>query len=745
MAGGSRRGMAAVVAVVAAGLVATAFGTWSATQLATSDHEREVDAVVARAHEALSTRVGSYETALTQLTNHLQIGGTAERTDALTFIELGRADGLFDDTQAVAFLRDVDTADLAAYEEQVRNDLAAVGDRTDFTVVPPAAPGTTNHFVVEVLSPLASNEEAFGLDVGSDPTRRAAVERARDTGEVTATAPINLVTDGAAPDGSRGFLLVQAVYEAPGTPVDVAARRRQVVGYAAIAFRADDLAAAVLDGSSGVTMDLRDRGLAADAPAAPTAPTADLPGDLLVDTTGPVAAPADAANVRLLEVDVADRRWVARLHVGEAVGTPSMVVPVATAAGGLAITALLGIVVHLVMRSRRRALALASDRATALRGAEARFRLLVEHSPDALIVVDADGMVDLASRRILGLTGLPPESLLDTPITDLLPDGLPTADGQDPAPATATLLHADGHEVPIEISAAPVHAGDDHFVIAALRDATVRHQIDEALRHALERKSLANRQFEQAHLLQSRFLESVSHELRTPLTGVVGFTDHLLQFTPDMPGPQREMLGRVSRNAHLLSAMITDLLDLNQLDADSTDGDAGPVDLRDAANGVRDRIRPKLAGRTVRITGDGVTGLADSALLGRVLDNVMTNAVNYSPDGSTIWIELEEGDGIAVMRVHDEGPGIPTHEQALVFQRFYRGREREVMAVPGSGIGLSVARALLDLQGGTIHVVPADQPGTTIEIRLPLAHDLAHGDAGRSSLAAVPTAAGVSS
>ena len=113
--------------------------------------------------------------------------------------------------------------------------------------------------------------------------------------------------------------------------------------------------------------------------------------------------------------------------------------------------------------------------------------------------------------------------------------------------------------------------------------------------------------------------------------------------------------------------------------------------------------------------------------------------------GSAIRIDIGEHDGVAVLRVHDQGPGIPEFEQALVFQRFYRGRERAVMAVPGSGLGLSVARSLLDLQGGTIHVVPSGEPGTTIEIRLPLAHRYAAPLAGHGTDAdiATPTPAGV--
>ncbi len=737
VAGSRRRGAAAVVVVVLVGLLATAFGTWAAAQLANTHHEREADAAAAGVDEALTMRVSRYEAALTQLRNHLQVVDAIRREDVLAFIGLGRADGLFDDTQAVAFARHVPSASLAAYEQQVRDDLARDGVDDDFGVHPAADPTATDHFVVEILSPLTDNGEAYGFDIGSDPTRRAALEAARDTGEVVATAPINLVTDRAVPDGSRGFLLVQAVYDTAAIPADVPSRRDQVSGYAVIAFRADDLAAAVVASSGVSALDIRDVGPAATAPTTDV----DLQGDLLVDTT----APADAdtvADPRVIEVDVADRRWIARVQVGDTLDDPSTLLPLGTAAGGLAITLLLGTVVHLVMRSRRRALLLASDRAGALRGAEARFRLLVEHSPDALLVVDASERIDLASRRILDLTGYPPEALLDTPISDLLPDGLPdVAASADSSPVTATLQHADGHEVPIEITVAPVDAGDDQFVIAALRDATVRHQIDEALRHALERKSLANRQFEQAHLLQSRFLESVSHELRTPLTGVIGFTDHLLTYHPDMPAEQRGMLGRVSRNAHLLAAMITDLLDLNQLDAATTDSEATPVELQEAAHALRDRLRPRLDDHTIEVSGVAVTALADPSLLARVLDNVVTNAVSYSPPDTPIRVEVGDDDGVAVIRVSDEGPGIPEFEQALVFQRFYRGRDRAVMAVPGSGIGLSVARALLDLQGGTIHVVSPVHGGTTIEIRLPLAHPL--GDAAPGEDA--PTPAGISS
>lgn len=368
------------------------------------------------------------------------------------------------------------------------------------------------------------------------------------------------------------------------------------------------------------------------------------------------------------------------------------------------------------------------------RTARARFARLVEHAPDATLLVAADGTITLTSRRVTTLLGWEPTDLIGQSVEALIPDHLRGVHQRHrtdylQAPRAREMgqglelvaLHRDGSEVAVEISLAPVTFEDDEqAVVVALRDVTQRRETQRALAEELERQRNAARELEQNDEVRSRFLEALAHDLRTPLSAIVGFTELLLERAVP-PEQARDLLQRIARNAQAVSGLVSDLQDFARLQRGGVTLDCVNLDLSALLGELCDQLASVTASHKVTcVAPPGLTVHADEGALTRIITNLLTNATRYSPVES--WIQVtarREGDEV-VVEVSDEGPGIPDEERDRVFDMFYRGTDPAVMAQPGSGIGLSVVRDLLALQDGTAQVIDGITSGATVQIRMPL-------------------------
>jgi signal transduction histidine kinase len=179
----------------------------------------------------------------------------------------------------------------------------------------------------------------------------------------------------------------------------------------------------------------------------------------------------------------------------------------------------------------------------------------------------------------------------------------------------------------------------------------------------------------------------------------------------------------VNRNSERLLALVADLLFLAQIDAGKPAIELGQVDLNriveecvEASSPVADskgidlslhaRRLPKLAG--------------DPARLAQVLDNLVSNALKFTPSGGSVEVRVGAEDGQAVLEVQDTGLGVPEDEQDQLFERFFRSSSSTEAAIPGTGLGLTITKAIVERHGGTIDVESAPNEGTTVRVRLPL-------------------------
>ncbi|MBU2666033.1 CHASE3 domain-containing protein [Actinoplanes bogorensis] len=223
--------------------------------------------------------------------------------------------------------------------------------------------------------------------------------------------------------------------------------------------------------------------------------------------------------------------------------------------------------------------------------------------------------------------------------------------------------------------------------------------------------------------VKTDFMSTVSHELRTPLTSISGYLELMRDSEPgELTDAQHRMLEVISRNTRRLRDLIEDILTLSKIESGSYSSDRIPLDLAKTISKALVAIGPVAAKGSVGLHLDVRGPLpvrGDGAQLDRVLDNVLTNAIKFTPAEGTITVHAERHGDKAVLVVADTGMGIPADEQQALFVRFFRATNAIKQAVPGTGLGLAIVRSIIDNHSGTITVDSTENVGTTVTITLP--------------------------
>lgn len=217
-----------------------------------------------------------------------------------------------------------------------------------------------------------------------------------------------------------------------------------------------------------------------------------------------------------------------------------------------------------------------------------------------------------------------------------------------------------------------------------------------------------------------RFLADASHELRTPLTSILGYAELFDLGIRDRPEDLAVSLRTIKAEATRMGTLVDDLLLLAQLDEERPLR-REPVDLADVARRSADGIGVSAPDRPVTVSVDRpVVVLGDEDRLRQVVDNLMVNAVIHTPPGIPVEVGVSEEGGLAVLTVHDAGPGIDAGELGRIFRPFYRPDPSRARASGGAGLGLAIVAAIVESHGGTVGVDSGAGRGTTFEVRLPV-------------------------
>ena len=242
----------------------------------------------------------------------------------------------------------------------------------------------------------------------------------------------------------------------------------------------------------------------------------------------------------------------------------------------------------------------------------------------------------------------------------------------------------------------------------------------------LEREQEMRERLEEVDTIKSEFVSSVSHELRTPLTSILGYLEMLADgFGGTLSAEQERILQVVDRNAHRLLILIEELLIMSRLESGSFRLALGPVSVGALVHGAYQAVLPDLMVRSLDVEIDVASDVGivqgDSAQLDRVMINLLTNAIKFTPDGGRVAVTARRtGDAVHV-DVVDTGIGIPAEDQAKIFDRFFRSSSIAELAVPGTGLGLWITRTIIEEHGGHIGVSSEPGGGTRFSVSLPSA------------------------
>jgi len=225
--------------------------------------------------------------------------------------------------------------------------------------------------------------------------------------------------------------------------------------------------------------------------------------------------------------------------------------------------------------------------------------------------------------------------------------------------------------------------------------------------------------------LKSEFISTVSHELRTPLASIIGFAELLISLEPGpLTDVQSEFVGIVYRSAEQLLALVNDLLDVSRLESGRFLLNPEPLDPADLVRRVQGSLQPLAEAKALRVRLEMPARLplilVDPHRLEQVLTNLLSNAIKFTPEGGEVTVAVAEEGGKLRFAVTDTGIGIPAQDMERVFGRFYRSAESIRRAIGGTGLGLYIAKNIVESHGGEIGLESQEGQGTRVWFSLPV-------------------------
>jgi two-component system phosphate regulon sensor histidine kinase PhoR len=343
----------------------------------------------------------------------------------------------------------------------------------------------------------------------------------------------------------------------------------------------------------------------------------------------------------------------------------------------------------------------------AVRSSQRQLETLLNSMQDAVIAVSADGMVQWANQPMDRL--VPQRTRLHAPVVETIrdPDFLAAVkaatETKDVKTARATSIVA-GRA--FDVTAAPLPDGG---VVAVLRDLTETERVEKTRRD---------------------FIANVSHELRTPLTSIQGYSETLLDLTPENAGPNREFLEIIRKNASRMSRLTEDLLTLARVESGETRFETEPVPpielLHDAEESFREIARSQgVALEIIDKQGSAASietlppVLADREAIHQVFSNLIDNAMKYGRSGARIELGAQSAQRGIEFYVRDFGAGISSEHLSRLFERFYRVDKARSRESGGTGLGLAIAKHIVRAHGGSISAESELTRGSTFLFTLP--------------------------
>ncbi len=329
---------------------------------------------------------------------------------------------------------------------------------------------------------------------------------------------------------------------------------------------------------------------------------------------------------------------------------------------------------------------------------------------DGLLIADSDGLITFANRSAGAILGVPARGLVGQNLTQRLP-------GSVDAETIARVVGERGH-VEREISIRGLRTLQYTLRLAAV---SADEKGDGPVLGIVASLSDVTRQYE-LQQTKNDVISLVSHEMRTPLTAIQGMTELLAAYDVE-PGRRREMNLAINDEVKRLTRMITGYLDITRLESGATELRLSPVRAASLLERILILLEPVAAQRKIRLVrsvpADLPPFLADADLLSRAVENLVSNAIKYSPDATAVTLSARAEDEYIAIEVADQGYGISEADIARVFDKFYRVPRVQDADVPGTGLGLALVREIAELHHGSISVRSEVNQGSTFTLRIP--------------------------
>ncbi|MHC0061951.1 response regulator [Nostoc sp. UIC 10890] len=374
-----------------------------------------------------------------------------------------------------------------------------------------------------------------------------------------------------------------------------------------------------------------------------------------------------------------------------------------------------------------------------LQKSEARYRRIVDTSYEGIWMIDSQTQTEYVNQRLSQMLGYAAEEMLGRSIFDFIDqaddmavgDKLEWLKGEGRDLKEGRLRCKDGSYIWTLISARAILNEQSEFLgaIAMLTDITDRKRTESERDRLLQLEQIARAEAEAANRIKDEFLAVLSHELRSPLNPILGWAK-LLQMRKFDEILLQKGLETIERNAKLQAQLIEDLLDVSRILQGKLNLNMIPVDLVSTIEAAMETVHLAAEAKTIQIETmlDPTVGkvLGDSARLQQVFWNLLSNAVKFTGTGGKVNVRLECIDTQAQITVSDTGKGIHPDFLPHVFDYFCQGDSTTTRKFGGLGLGLAIARHLIEMHGGTVWVESlGEDQGASFTVRFPLLKDSA--------------------
>lgn len=569
------------------------------------------------------------------------------------------------------------------------------------------------------------NQRAFGYDMFAEPVRHAAMQSACDQNTANLTGPVKLAQEDGK-DLQVGTLMYVPVYQIGKRIETVAERRAALVGWVYSPYRMDDLVRSTLEHSKH-TLKHELRLQIFDGASGE-------PADLMFDShRGPEQQPENETQLaHTINIDAAGRTWMLRFQSNSSLFAENyFALAWLSLSGGGLLSSLITGLIFAILNTKSKAKTMAERLTADLKQSEERWKFATEGSNIGVWDWEIRSNQLALSRSWKEMLGYAEEEIASNSTewtSRVFPADLAMTMGKVEAylqgktssydcefrmrtkDGSLKWIRARGLVVKWDEAQRPLRMVGTHT------DITLEKNYAKELAEMLERQQQISR-------MKSRFISITSHEFRTPLAAAMAAAELLNKHAESIPSEKRrELLTRIAVSIKRMAELLDEVLTLNRIEEDQLKPRPVAVDLRPLVEGmIEEIVLADQGAHAIELSAPAsVPTTLDPTFIRKILSNLLSNAVRYSPAGTSVKVRIELASATVLIVVEDQGIGVPAKDLKRIFEPFERCSN--VGEIKGTGLGLSIVKRMTELLHGSVEIESVEGQGTRFTINLPVHH-----------------------